>query len=113
LARAAPLRFKQPYCGAPLTSPPDVADPAADCAFESGVAFAADGSTAAPPADASPTLDSPDAALAAALDSSAALDAAASLEAELPDGEHPTTKTPIATVAPAVRRVLSMCGFLD
>jgi hypothetical protein len=84
--------------------------PAADSAFEEGVAFAADGSTAPPPADAAPALDSPDAALAAALDASAALDAD-TLEAELPDGEHPTTKTAIAPVAPAVRRVLSIFVF--
>jgi len=104
----------KPYWGAALRSPPDVAVPPADCAFESGVAFAADGSTVAPPADAVPVLDSPDAALTAALDSPAALDAAAdSFEAELPDGEHPTNKTPIAAVALTARRVLSMCGFLD
>jgi hypothetical protein len=89
--------------------------PPADSAFESGVAFAADGVTRPPPADAAPLLDSPDTFDAAELDASAALDAAAdSLEAELPDGEHPTSKTPIAAVAPtAAMRVLRMCGFLD
>jgi hypothetical protein len=85
-------------------SPPDVAAPAADSALEAGAAFTADGVMAAPPADAAPVLDSPDAALDAAADS---------LAAELPDGEHPTTKTPTAAVAAATRRVLSMCGFLD
>jgi hypothetical protein len=106
--------LKKPYWGLPLVwSPPEVAVPAADCALESGAAEAAGGSIAAPPADAAPSLDSPDAALAAALDSSVAADAAAdSLEAELPDGEHPAIKRPLAAIAAAARRVLSMCGFL-
>jgi hypothetical protein len=87
--------------------------PADDSALESGAPEAAGGSIAAPPADAAPPLDSPEAALAAALDSSVAADAAAeSLEAELPDGEHPTIKRPLAAIAAAARKVLSMCGFL-